>query len=49
MIDPIDNEPVKKDCYEKEPDNYFCEPCDTCIHRHEKLEKAPCLGCIHYE
>lgn len=49
MFDPpIDNTPITKNCYEKEIDLHFCEPCDTCIHRLKKLAVAPCLGCIHY-
>ena len=49
MFDPpLDKAPILKDCYEKELDHHFQEPCDTCIHRLKELAVSPCLGCIKF-
>ncbi len=41
-------EPPPEDHYKKEIDTYFSEPCDTCTHRFEDLNKGPCRRCTHY-
>jgi hypothetical protein len=43
-------QPVKPDLYERDQNNYFHEPCDTCKHRHSVLDGhgAICRGCSHY-
>ena len=36
--------------YYKKEESEFVPPCDTCQHKHKKLQKigCPCLGCTHY-
>lgn len=37
-----------RDNYEKERQNYWAEPCDTCVQRHKRPYNPRCQSCTHY-